>query len=403
MNKTKPITENSGDFIDNASISVHCVNKDGIIVWANKAELELLGYSKEEYLGQHISTFHTSQKSISAILSKLSQNESLDNYPAQLRCRDGSIKDVHINSSVFWDDVDFIHTRCFTRDVSEWMSAERKLKQHQEHLEELVKERSRELLQAHQNLKAEYAERLLMEKKILATQKQLAHMSRIKLAGEMASGLAHELNQPLSAIVNYASGCDIRLKKGEANPAFLSEYLHKIESEAHRCGNIIKSLRELITPNHFDRAQFKIHDAITDCLSLMKSDLRERKTKVEHNTSKKELVILSDRIQFTQVIINLINNASEALQVMPASKRLITITQKTVATQIEIFIQDNGPGINAEKRKEIFDPYVTTKKSGLGIGLSISRSIIEGLGGALTLHENGIPGACFNISLPHKT
>jgi two-component system, OmpR family, sensor histidine kinase VicK len=112
------------DFIENASIPLHSVNRSGVIVWANKAELELLGYTKEEYLGRHISNFHADEKQVSDILDRLIHGETLKDYPARLKCKSGMIKFVLINSSVFRRGNEFIHTRCFTRDITDLRQSE---------------------------------------------------------------------------------------------------------------------------------------------------------------------------------------------------------------------------------------------------------------------------------------
>ncbi len=114
------------DFIENASIPLHSVNGSGIVIWANQAELDFLGYSKEEYLGKHISHFHANKNVIEDILIRLVNKETLKNYPAQLKCKNGEIKSVLINSNVLWKNNEFIHTRCFTRDVSDLRRSEMK-------------------------------------------------------------------------------------------------------------------------------------------------------------------------------------------------------------------------------------------------------------------------------------
>jgi two-component system sensor histidine kinase VicK len=112
------------DFIENASIPLHAVNGSGIIIWANNAELDLLGYSKAEYVGSHVSHFHANKTAIEDILTRLTNRETLINYPAQLKCKNGDIKSVLLNSNVLWKNDEFIHTRCFTRDISELRRSE---------------------------------------------------------------------------------------------------------------------------------------------------------------------------------------------------------------------------------------------------------------------------------------
>jgi two-component system, OmpR family, sensor histidine kinase VicK len=114
------------DFIENASIPLHWVNGSGIVIWANKAELDLLGYTKQEYIGAHISNFHADKEVIEDMLLRLTRRETLLNYHARLKCKNGDIRSVIINSNVRWDGDTFIHTRCFTRDISEIKEAESK-------------------------------------------------------------------------------------------------------------------------------------------------------------------------------------------------------------------------------------------------------------------------------------
>ncbi len=118
--------EDLDDFIENASIPLHWVNGSGVIIWANQAELDLLGYSKEEYIGSHIASFHADKHVIEDMLSRLTRKETLVNYPAILQCKNGDTKTVLINSNVRWDEEEFIHTRCFTRDITQWKDAELK-------------------------------------------------------------------------------------------------------------------------------------------------------------------------------------------------------------------------------------------------------------------------------------
>lgn len=113
------------DFIENASIPLHWVNGSGIVIWVNQAELDLLGYTKEEYLGSHISNFHADKDVIEDILTRLIKKETLLNYPARLKCKNGDIKFVLINSNVLWKENQFIHTRCFSRDISDLKKIER--------------------------------------------------------------------------------------------------------------------------------------------------------------------------------------------------------------------------------------------------------------------------------------
>ncbi|MDF2438443.1 MAG: putative Histidine kinase [Bacteroidota bacterium] len=142
------------DFIENASVPLHWVNGSGIILWANQAELDSLGYSKEEYIGKHISNFHADQETISDILGRLMNKETLRNYPAHLKCKNGDIKPVLINSNVLWKEDKFVHTRCFTRDISDL----KKLEEQKVELINTLEEKNKKLNLELTNLKREISE-----------------------------------------------------------------------------------------------------------------------------------------------------------------------------------------------------------------------------------------------------
>ena len=158
------------DFVDNATIGLHWVDGNGTILWANKAELELLGYTHEEYIGHHVAEFYADADVITDILQRLTANEELHDYEARLRCKDGSIRYVHINSNVYWEDGKFVHTRCFTRDITERRIAEEALRQAHDELEQRVEQRTAELVAANSLLKDEIRERQRAEKFLLESE-----------------------------------------------------------------------------------------------------------------------------------------------------------------------------------------------------------------------------------------
>ena len=137
------------DFIENAALPLHWVNGSGIVIWANKVELEFLGYTKEEYIGNHISNFHADKEVIEEILHRLINKETLKNFPARLRCKNGDIKPVLINSNVLWRNDKFIHTRCFTRDITDL----KKLDEKKIELINTLHEKNVELIKENKNLK----------------------------------------------------------------------------------------------------------------------------------------------------------------------------------------------------------------------------------------------------------
>jgi PAS domain S-box-containing protein len=174
------------DFLENGSLPLHWVDGNGKITWANKAELESLGYSKDEYIGHHINEFHADREVIDDILKRLHNKETLNNFPARMKCRDGSIKDVLINSNVLWKDDKFVHTRCFTRDITS-------IKIEQEKRKALVKElekKNGELSAYAEQLKAAYSE---VESKVKFRNLELER--RIKEKDEKIMSLEAQLSR----------------------------------------------------------------------------------------------------------------------------------------------------------------------------------------------------------------
>lgn len=229
----------------------------------------------------------------------------------------------------------------------------------------------------------------VLDKKARLRGQQLAHVSRLSSMEEMASGMAHEMGQPLAAIINYTQGCVRHLQNNQHNPDQLIEVMKKAVIQAERAGEVIHRLKNFFCKGKLFKTPCKINSLIRETVSLIRDDLNASKTKIDFNLAKNVQMISADKIQLQQVLLNLIQNAIDAMQETDQQARRIQIQTKTLdATKIEIIVQDTGPGFAKDMIHKVFEPFFTTKAHGRGMGLAICRSIIEAHGGQFTINPN---------------
>jgi len=239
------------------------------------------------------------------------------------------------------------------------------------------------------------------EQKVKQLTNDLEHASRLSVMGEMAAGVAHELHQPLAAIANYANGCRYRLKDGRLAGEDLSDVLGRIDGECQRAGSIVRRIRDFIEKREPLRRPVDINEVVQDAMELVQSNLKQRNVRFEVAYGEKLQQIKVDPVQITQVVLNLLLNAVEAMDEAHSEHRRVDIETRAIdENRIGVSVSDNGPGIPAEQREHIFEQFVTTKSGGLGLGLSISRSIVERHGGKLEYDSNSDGGATFRFSIP---
>jgi signal transduction histidine kinase len=232
-------------------------------------------------------------------------------------------------------------------------------------------------------------------------QAELAHVVRLSTMGEMASSLAHELNQPLSAIVAFVAGCARRLEEGETATTELIAAMREAEREALRAGDIIRHLREFVRRKEPQQSPVQVNEVIREVLSLLGTELRLGEVRVTADLAADLPFVSADRIQIAQVIINLVRNASEAMAATRPQDRRLWIRTLPSAKEIEVVVEDSGPGFKPVVADRIFEPYVTTKPQGLGMGLAISRTIVHAHGGTIgTEPRRSAPGAVARFTLP---
>ncbi|MEJ2403988.1 MAG: ATP-binding protein [Candidatus Thiodiazotropha sp.] len=232
-------------------------------------------------------------------------------------------------------------------------------------------------------------------------QSELVHVCRLSTMGEMSTGLAHELNQPLSAIVNFASGCVRRLQSGIGGEAELVDAMAQITAQAERAGEIIKRLRALVSKRPQEHEVVNLNHLVLEVASFIEFEANRNRVQVSLELSDEVLPVKVDLVQIEQVMLNLVRNAIDAMKAVDSDRRqLILLTQRLSAREVQVMVQDSGAGIPDKALKHLFDAFFSTKKEGMGMGLSISRKIAQDHKGILDVSSKEGQGATFRLVLP---
>jgi PAS domain S-box-containing protein len=343
------------DFLENGIDALHTVGRDGTILWANRAELELLGYAAEEYFGRNVREFHADAEAIESILSRLLAGETLRNVRARLRCKDGSIKHVSISTNGRWEDGSFKHTRCFTRDITAQVYAE-----------EAQKEADRR-------------------------------------KDEFLALLAHELRNPLAPI-RYALAT---AKKAERTPEQARRADEIIERQV---AHMSRLLDDLLDVSRITRGTLELRKAKTELTAVIATAIESARPVLD----KKRHVLTvhlpdhpvrldADAVRLSQVFSNLLINAGKYTD--PGGQ--IELRAEVEGDRVVVRVRDNGIGISAEMLPRLFTMFsqaegaLTRSDGGLGIGLALARGLVELHEGTVTAHSDGSGlGSEFVVSLP---
>jgi two-component system, LuxR family, sensor histidine kinase TtrS len=247
----------------------------------------------------------------------------------------------------------------------------------------LVRRRTRELQQAHE------AARIRGE--------QMEHTVRLSLMGEMASSLAHEINQPLAAILTYARGCERRIEGG-ADAASVRDAVGRIAVQAERAGDIVRRMRDFVRKNPAPQVPIDPTHALRDALALFEPTAANAGVEVEADIPDALPAVRADRLQIEEIILNLLQNALEAIA--SQAERRVWLSVAADRDKLRIAVSDNGPGLAPGAAAHLFDPFFTTKANGLGLGLSLSRTIVEAHGGQLNVDASNPGRTTFSFYLP---
>jgi PAS domain S-box-containing protein len=289
----------------------------------------------------------------------------------------------------------------FAVDISERVRAEEALQRAHDELERRVDERTAQLAATVEMLQTEMVERQRAEKRVRQQQAELAHVLRLRTVEGMAAQLAHEINQPLAAVVNFASGLARRLSVPELDVAAAQRATDQISREALRAAEVVQRLRAFLRKDAPRRELCDARDVIREAANLIDDEARRAGVALHLDLDPHDATVEIDAIQVEQVVLNLLRNSLEAMdERSPGPHSIVVQTVTTSDGGVEVRVRDNGPGLPVDDVQQLFEAFFTTKERSLGMGLSISQKIVEAQGGALWGVANREGGATFSFTLP---
>jgi len=308
--------------------------------------------------------------------------------------------------SIYAEDLPYFIAFVISALLAGWLSsarrtAEASLRQARDELEGRVASRTAELSQSNAALRAEIADRKLTEDALRTTQTELAHATRVMTMGELVASIAHEINQPLTGVITNAEAC-LRWLEGEsANLDEARAAARRIVRDGDRAGGVIRQLRSLLKKANPLLVELDVDSVIEDVITVVQSEIRIQSIALRFEPAGDLPPVTADRVQLQQVILNLMLNGIEAMGTVEESRRTLWVRTRLFDPDlIRVSISDGGVGIAPGDLERIFDAFVTTKADGLGMGLSISRSIVEAHGGHLWAESQPGGGATFLFTLP---
>jgi two-component system sensor kinase FixL len=244
------------------------------------------------------------------------------------------------------------------------------------------------------------SDRQRTETRLQELQTELVHVSRLTALGEMASALAHELNQPLTAIANYLKGSRMLLARDDAANPRVTQAVDKAADEALRAGQIIRRLRDFVARGDSEQRVENLPKLVEEASALALVGAREQGVRIQFEFDLQAAWAMADKVQVQQVVVNLVRNAVDALSEPGTPRRELEVrTRAAGPALVEVTVADTGPGVSAEIMSQLFQPFVTSKRTGMGVGLSISRTIVEAHGGRIWVEPNPGGGAVFHFTL----
>ncbi len=289
--------------------------------------------------------------------------------------------------------------------AASWISSskrksEQALLEARDHLEARVAERTAALRQVNAKLRSSIEARDKAQQDLMKTQAELAHLSRVFTMGELTSSIAHEVNQPLTAVVTYGHACLEWLSADPPNLAEAREAAQQVISDGSRAGAVLGRIRSLFKKQTLARDWVNINELIDETTASLAGQAATSGVILRKELDARLPEVLGDRVQLQQVLLNLILNGLEAMDAVSNRAKEIVIRSKVQGSEVLVAVEDSGAGIKSEITDRIFHPFFTTKAQGIGMGLSISRSILESHAGHLWAETRASGGAVFQFTLP---
>lgn len=355
---------------DSLIVGIRAIDLDGRITYVNQAFCSITGFTQEELLGQlppypFWPEGEASERNRQTLLNTLAGKAPTDVFESDLRRKSGERFYAEMLISPLIDQ---------GGSHSGWMTV----------LTDITRQREAE---------ERYKDQI---EKLQAT-------SRLVTLGEMASTLAHELNQPLSAIANYQAGCIERLKQGKVTPESLLPIMQKISDQAERAGMVVRRIREFVKQSAPDRRPSQLNEIVEATISIAEIEAKRHGARI-HIDLPELPDLLVDPILIEQVLLNLIKNGIESMHDIPSAKRIISLSARLANNKrVAVSIADRGHGVPAELKERLFEAFFTTKSDGTGLGLGICRSIVEFHQGQLWVEDHPEGGSIFSFTLPVVT
>jgi PAS domain S-box-containing protein len=355
--------------VDSNIIGVVIWDVHGRIIEANQAFLDMVGYARDDLASLRWTELTPAEwrEADDRALVELKTAGIVQSREKEYFRKDGSRVPVLVAHALFeWKTDEMVG---FVIDMTERKQAEQKLR--------------------------------ASEQRFLEAQMELAHVMRVTTLGELTASIAHEVNQPLGAIVNAAAACLRWLDRATPDLDEARSAVKWITKETHRASEVIRRVRALAKKTSLEKVSLDVNDVVREAIALVQHELTSKRVSLQIELGSALPMILGDRVQLQQVIINLMMNGIDAMQSIADRRReLVVRSEQDEAGQALIGVSDCGVGIATENADRLFNPFFTTKSSGMGMGLSICRSIIESHGGRLWATENLPHGTTFQFTLP---